>query len=66
MAITLCKKILNFCINSFVVDDKTATNFHVSCFKKVTPSQIREAEKNLKIMESMINVMTPGRYFQWD
>ncbi|CAL9179265.1 unnamed protein product [Musa hybrid cultivar] len=27
---------------------------------KVTPSQIREAEKNLKIMESMINVMTPG------
>lgn len=26
---------------------------------KVTPSQIREAEKNLKIMESMINVMTP-------
>lgn len=26
---------------------------------KVTPAQIREAEKNLKIMESMINVMTP-------
>jgi len=26
---------------------------------KVTPAQIREAEKNLKFMESMINVMTP-------
>lgn len=26
---------------------------------KVTPAQIREAEKSLKIMESMINVMTP-------
>ncbi|WOL02296.1 signal recognition particle 54 kDa protein, chloroplastic [Canna indica] len=26
---------------------------------KVTPAQIREAEKNLKIMESMIDVMTP-------
>ncbi|XP_074562762.1 signal recognition particle subunit SRP54, chloroplastic isoform X2 [Curcuma longa] len=26
---------------------------------KVTPAQIREAEKNLKIMEAMINVMTP-------
>ncbi|ONK57449.1 uncharacterized protein A4U43_C09F630 [Asparagus officinalis] len=26
---------------------------------KVTPAQIREAEKNIKIMESMINVMTP-------
>ncbi|KAJ0976713.1 hypothetical protein J5N97_012187 [Dioscorea zingiberensis] len=26
---------------------------------KVTPSQIREAEKSLKIMESMIEVMTP-------
>ncbi|KAG0485813.1 hypothetical protein HPP92_009892 [Vanilla planifolia] len=26
---------------------------------KVNPAQIREAEKNLKIMESMINVMTP-------
>jgi signal recognition particle GTPase len=29
---------------------------------KVTPAQIREAEKNLKFMESMINVMTPGMY----
>ncbi|OAY76865.1 Signal recognition particle 54 kDa protein, chloroplastic [Ananas comosus] len=27
---------------------------------KITPAQIREAEKSLKIMESMINVMTPG------
>ncbi|XP_008784030.2 signal recognition particle 54 kDa protein, chloroplastic [Phoenix dactylifera] len=26
---------------------------------KVTPAQIREADKSLKIMESMINVMTP-------
>ncbi|XP_042388219.1 signal recognition particle 54 kDa protein, chloroplastic-like [Zingiber officinale] len=26
---------------------------------KVTPAQIREAEKNLNIMEAMINVMTP-------
>nr|CAD1829927.1 unnamed protein product [Ananas comosus var. bracteatus] len=26
---------------------------------KITPAQIREAEKSLKIMESMINVMTP-------
>ncbi|KAL8515222.1 hypothetical protein ACS0TY_014075 [Phlomoides rotata] len=26
---------------------------------KVTPAQIREAEKNLKMMESMIEVMTP-------
>jgi len=29
---------------------------------KVTPAQIREAEKNLKFMESMINVMTPGLF----
>ncbi|KAK8969938.1 hypothetical protein KSP40_PGU006549 [Platanthera guangdongensis] len=27
---------------------------------KVTPAQIREAEKNLIVMESMINAMTPG------
>ncbi|KAJ6778442.1 hypothetical protein OIU74_002268 [Salix koriyanagi] len=26
---------------------------------KVTPAQIRDAEKNLKIMEAMIEVMTP-------
>ncbi|KAJ6303772.1 hypothetical protein OIU77_017615 [Salix suchowensis] len=30
---------------------------------KVTPAQIREAEKNLKIMEAMIEVMTPGIFF---
>lgn len=29
---------------------------------KVTPAQIREAEKSLEVMESMINVMTPGMY----
>lgn len=28
--------------------------------EKVTPAQIREAEKSLKLMESMIEVMTPG------
>ncbi|KAI7734071.1 hypothetical protein M8C21_014619 [Ambrosia artemisiifolia] len=27
---------------------------------KVTPAQIREAEKSLQIMEAMIDVMTPG------
>lgn len=34
--------------------------------KQVTPAQIREAEKSLKIMESMIDVMTPGyiSYFE--
>jgi hypothetical protein len=26
----------------------------------VTPAQIREAEKNLEFMESMINAMYPG------
>jgi len=30
--------------------------------EQVTPAQIREAEKSLKIMESMINVMTPGNF----
>lgn len=29
-------------------------------FKQVTPAQIREAEKNLQVMESMIEAMTPG------
>lgn len=29
-------------------------------FKQVTPSQIRDAEKNLQLMESMIEAMTPG------
>ena len=28
--------------------------------EQVTPAQIREAEKNLKIMEAMIEAMTPG------
>lgn len=28
--------------------------------KQVTPAQIREAEKSLKIMEGMIEAMTPG------
>ena len=32
------------------------------CFEQVTPAQIREAEKNFKFMESMINVMTAGMY----
>jgi hypothetical protein len=31
-------------------------------FEQVTPAQIREAEKNVKFMESMINVMTVGMY----
>lgn len=35
--------------------------FHILCLEKVTPAQIREAEKSLKIMEAMINVMTPGK-----
>ncbi|KAJ6994449.1 signal recognition particle 54 kDa protein [Populus alba x Populus x berolinensis] len=30
---------------------------------KVTPAQIREAEKSLKIMEGMIEAMTPGLFF---
>lgn len=29
---------------------------------KVTPAQIREAEKSLQIMEAMIEVMTPGSF----
>ncbi|CAD6268400.1 unnamed protein product [Miscanthus lutarioriparius] len=33
-------------------------NWHDSGMNKVTPAQIREAEKNLKFMESVINVMT--------
>lgn len=32
-------------------------------FKQVSPAQIREAEKNLKLMESMIEVMTEGYFF---
>lgn len=35
---------------------------NIAMFKQVTPAQIREAEKNLKFMESMINVMTLGMY----
>ena len=31
-------------------------------FEQVTPAQIREAEKNVQFMESMINVMTAGMY----
>lgn len=31
---------------------------------KVTPAQIREAEKSLQIMEKMIEVMTPGLYIK--
>ncbi|KAJ6316373.1 hypothetical protein OIU78_019625 [Salix suchowensis] len=30
---------------------------------KVSPPQIREPEKNLKIMEAMIEVMTPDIFF---
>ena len=30
---------------------------------QVTPAQIRDAEKNLKMMESMIEAMTPGLFF---
>jgi len=33
-----------------------------SLWKQITPAQIREAEKSLKIMEAMIEAMTPG-YF---
>jgi hypothetical protein len=29
---------------------------------QVTPAQIREAEKSLKIMEGMIEAMTPGLF----
>lgn len=29
---------------------------------QVTPAQIREAEKSLKIMEAMIEAMTPGLF----
>lgn len=31
--------------------------------KQVTPAQVREAEKSLKIMEVMIEAMTPGLSF---
>ena len=31
--------------------------------KQVTPAQVREAEKNLKLMEGMIEAMTPGLLF---
>lgn len=30
---------------------------------QVTPSQIRDAEKNLQNMEAMIEAMTPGPFF---
>ena len=31
--------------------------------RQVTPAQVREAEKSLKIMEGMIEAMTPGLFF---
>lgn len=35
----------------------------IRVYKQITPAQIRDAEKNLKMMESMIEAMTPGLLF---
>lgn len=39
---------------------KNNTFYTLYYLKQVTPAQIREAEKSLKIMEGMIEAMTPG------
>lgn len=38
-------------------------NSPLCVFKQITPAQVREAEKSLKIMEAMIEAMTPGIFF---
>lgn len=43
--------------------EEASANFPICACKQVTPAQVRQAEKNLKMMEAMIEVMTPGIFF---
>jgi len=43
--------------------EEASIDFPMCACKQVTPTQIREAEKSLKIMEGMIEAMTPGLFF---
>uniref|UniRef100_A0A0E0R4D7 signal-recognition-particle GTPase n=1 Tax=Oryza rufipogon TaxID=4529 RepID=A0A0E0R4D7_ORYRU len=68
-AVELQKKIMSakFDFNDFLKQSQNVAKMGsmsrvvgmIPGMNKVTPAQIREAEKNLKFMESMINVMTP-------
>lgn len=42
--------------------EKYNTFYSLYYLNQVTPAQIREAEKSLKIMEGMIEAMTPGGF----
>ncbi|KAL0905465.1 hypothetical protein M5K25_023887 [Dendrobium thyrsiflorum] len=56
----LQKKIMSakFDFNDFLKQTRA-----VARMGSVTPAQIREAEKNLQVMESMINAMTPALWY---
>ena len=52
-----------FVVYTLYGEKKLLINSPICVCKQVTPAQIREAEKSLKMMEGMIEAMTPGLLF---
>ena len=58
-----CKLCIGFVVCALYGGKKLLINSPLCVCKQVTPAQVREAEKSLKMMEGMIEAMTPGHFF---
>lgn len=57
------KRRIGFVFCTLYGEKKHLVDSLICVCKQVTPAQIREAEKSLKMMEGMIEAMTPGLFF---